>query len=64
VDDALREFTSEKRSRSARTVWAETKYDGYRMQIHVEIRSEVDVRLTMFSKSKRNATVDRLNTHA
>ena len=35
-----------------------------RMQIHVEVRSEDDVRLTIFSKSKRNATVDRLNTHA
>lgn len=35
-----------------------------RMQIHVEVHSDDDVRLTIFSKSKRNATVDRLNTHA
>lgn len=79
MDDALKVFIGDGLSRSARTVWAETKYDGYRwvpgscrgvrdsfrrMQIHVEVRPENDVRLAIFSKSRRNATVDRLNTHA
>ena len=30
MDDALKEFTAEKRLRSVGMVWAETKYDGYR----------------------------------
>ena len=33
------------------------------MQIHVEVRSSSDVRLSVFSKSKRDSTADRLNAH-
>ena len=34
------------------------------MQIHVEIFSNCKPRITIFSKSKRNSTLDRLNAHA
>ena len=35
-----------------------------RMQIHLEIKVDDDVKITVFSKSKRNATLDRINTHS
>ncbi|ORY34864.1 hypothetical protein BCR39DRAFT_515200 [Naematelia encephala] len=62
MNDALKVFNGT--SHPADIVWAETKYDGYRMQIHVEISQDGSPRLTIFSKSKRNSTMDRLNTHA
>jgi hypothetical protein len=35
------------------------------MQIHVEVgRLGAETRITIFSKSKRNSTVERGNTHA
>lgn len=41
-------------------VWAETKYDGERAQIHVEIqKGGGSPRITIFSKSKRDSTYDR-----
>lgn len=45
------------------SVWAETKYDGYRMQIHVRVDGR-EPEITVYSKSKRRSTVERLNTHS
>jgi DNA ligase-4 len=45
-------------------VWAETKYDGERAQIHVEIRPDnTSSHITIFSKSKRDSTNDRHGVH-
>lgn len=41
--------------------YAEIKYDGERMQIHVE-SGEV-IKITIFSKSGRNSTQDRIDSH-
>jgi len=35
-----------------------------RMQIHIKISDDGQVDITIFSKSKRNSTQDRLNTHS
>jgi DNA ligase-4 len=35
-----------------------------RMQIHVKVSDDGQVDITIFSKSKRNSTQDRLNTHS
>jgi DNA ligase-4 len=35
-----------------------------RMQIHVKVANDGQVDITIFSKSKRNSTQDRLNTHS
>lgn len=48
---------------NAETVWAETKYDGERCQIHVEIRDEGVGHITIFSKSGRDSTFDRYGIH-
>ncbi|KAF8892101.1 hypothetical protein BD779DRAFT_1510846 [Infundibulicybe gibba] len=45
-------------------VWAESKYDGERAQIHVEISSDGSSRITIFSKSKRDSTMDRYAVHS
>ncbi|KAF9473357.1 hypothetical protein BDN70DRAFT_885925 [Pholiota conissans] len=45
------------------TVWAETKYDGERAQIHVEILPDGSSHITIFSKSKRDSTQDRHAVH-
>jgi DNA ligase 4 len=44
-------------------VWAETKYDGERAQIHVEVLDDGGSRITIFSKSKRDSTMDRWGIH-
>jgi DNA ligase 4 len=44
-------------------VWAETKYDGERAQIHVEVSDDGSSRITIFSKSKRDSTEDRYAIH-
>ena len=47
---------------------AETKYDGERMQIHVELPAPEDqsdqICIKIFSKSGRDSTWDRVETHA
>ncbi|KAJ3806554.1 hypothetical protein F5876DRAFT_49818, partial [Lentinula aff. lateritia] len=45
-------------------VWAETKYDGERAQIHVQVIHGQKPRITIFSKSKRDSTSDRQAIHA
>ncbi|KAJ6591764.1 hypothetical protein DFH09DRAFT_1137908 [Mycena vulgaris] len=50
--------------RSSKEVWAETKYDGERAQIHVEILASGRSRITIFSKSKRDSTLDRHGIHS
>ncbi|KAF8159724.1 hypothetical protein B0H34DRAFT_704613 [Crassisporium funariophilum] len=45
-------------------VWAETKYDGERAQIHVEMRADGSPHITIFSKSKRDSTYDRHAIHS
>ncbi|KAF8074808.1 hypothetical protein FPV67DRAFT_1777589 [Lyophyllum atratum] len=48
--------------RNSRQIWAETKYDGERAQIHVEVQ-ENRTNITIFSKSKRDSTWDRKAVH-
>lgn len=48
--------------RSSTDLWAETKYDGERAQIHVEILDNRS-RISIFSKSKRDSTFDRKDIH-
>lgn len=46
------------------TVWAETKYDGERAQIHVEILDDDGTsNIKIWSKSGRESTWDRLGVH-
>ncbi|KAF7370772.1 DNA ligase [Mycena sanguinolenta] len=45
-------------------IWAETKYDGERAQIHVQIFDNGRSRITIFSKSKRDSTMDRYGVHS
>jgi len=49
--------------KQAKRVWVETKYDGERAQIHVEILPTGGSKITIFSKSKRNSTQDRKAIH-
>ncbi|KAK0202881.1 hypothetical protein DFS33DRAFT_1385236 [Desarmillaria ectypa] len=50
--------------RSAKVVWVETKYDGERAQIHVEVLPDSIPNITIFSKSKRDSTQDRAAIHS
>ncbi|KAK0488845.1 hypothetical protein IW261DRAFT_376205 [Armillaria novae-zelandiae] len=49
--------------RSAKVVWVETKYDGERAQIHVDVLPSGISNITIFSKSKRDSTQDRATIH-
>ncbi|KAI6112701.1 DNA ligase/mRNA capping enzyme [Pisolithus sp. B1] len=44
-------------------IWAETKYDGERAQIHVSYGSDGEMNISIFSKSKRDSTLDRVAVH-
>ncbi|KIJ55558.1 hypothetical protein M422DRAFT_240172 [Sphaerobolus stellatus SS14] len=44
-------------------VWVETKYDGERMQIHIDLSKDESEQITIYSKSKRNSTQDRMGAH-
>lgn len=44
-------------------IWAETKYDGERAQIHVNYSSDGELSISIFSKSKRDSTLDRAAVH-
>jgi DNA ligase-4 len=46
-----------------RAVWVETKYDGERAQIHVRVLPNGFSRITIFSKSGRDSTLDRHAVH-
>ncbi|KAJ9104309.1 hypothetical protein QFC20_004591 [Naganishia adeliensis] len=48
--------------RKTKEIWAETKYDGERMQIHVW-RHHGRPCVKIYSKSKRDSTEDRKETH-
>ncbi|KAF8449063.1 DNA ligase/mRNA capping enzyme [Boletus edulis BED1] len=45
-------------------IWAETKYDGERAQIHVRFCEDGQVKIAIFSKSKRDSTLDRISVHS
>ncbi|KAG8894802.1 hypothetical protein FRC00_008421, partial [Tulasnella sp. 408] len=45
------------------TAWAETKYDGERMQIHIDQTRELGDQIRIISKSKRDSTLDRVASH-
>ncbi|KAK1227208.1 hypothetical protein PQX77_009842 [Marasmius sp. AFHP31] len=47
---------------TSKSVWAETKYDGERAQIHVQLTNGVS-RIKIFSKSGRDSTNDRAAVH-
>lgn len=49
--------------KQTKRVWVETKYDGERAQIHLEILPTGGSKITIFSKSKRNSTQDRQAVH-
>ncbi|KAG2122138.1 DNA ligase/mRNA capping enzyme [Suillus clintonianus] len=49
--------------RLSNAIWAETKYDGERAQIHVRFSGQGDPQITIFSKSKRDSTMDRIAVH-
>ncbi|KAJ7180474.1 hypothetical protein C8R46DRAFT_1069579 [Mycena filopes] len=49
---------------ASKAVWAETKYDGERAQIHVQLLDRNRSRITIFSKSKRDSTLDRHAVHS
>lgn len=44
--------------------FAEKKEDGERMQVHVDLTRPLSQQITIFSKSGRNSTQDRLPVHA
>lgn len=44
-------------------VWAETKYDGERCQIHVKCGEDGEPSITIYSKSGRDSTLDRAGIH-
>jgi DNA ligase-4 len=44
----------------ASCVWAEVKYDGERTQIHVAVAPDGNSNTTIFSKSGRDSTTDRV----
>lgn len=45
-------------------IWAETKYDGERAQIHVRFCENGQMNIAIFSKSKRDSTLDRIAVHS
>ncbi|KZT18333.1 DNA ligase/mRNA capping enzyme [Neolentinus lepideus HHB14362 ss-1] len=49
--------------RSTDRVWAETKYDGERAQIHVQVLNDGVPKITIYSKSRRDSTLDRIAVH-
>ncbi|KAI1796725.1 hypothetical protein LXA43DRAFT_571479 [Ganoderma leucocontextum] len=49
--------------KGADKVWVETKYDGERAQIHVRLDEDGLPRITIFSKSGRDSTLDRAGIH-
>ncbi|GHJ90147.1 hypothetical protein NliqN6_6549 [Naganishia liquefaciens] len=61
IESALKMIAG-KEGRNTRTIWAETKYDGERMQIHVWLQNGKPV-IKIYSKSKRDSTEDRKDTH-
>ncbi len=52
-----------KHLRGSTKLWVETKYDGERAQIHVEVDERGKSRITIFSKSRRDSTMDRFGVH-
>ncbi|KAG8745643.1 hypothetical protein FRC10_007340 [Ceratobasidium sp. 414] len=59
IKDALHTLNSS----GAEKAFAEVKYDGERMQIHVDFSKPTQAQVTIFSKSKRDSTWDRAGTH-
>ncbi|KAI0742007.1 hypothetical protein C8Q80DRAFT_1260737 [Daedaleopsis nitida] len=49
--------------KGARRVWVETKYDGERAQIHVQLDSRGAPHIKIYSKSGRESTLDRSGIH-
>ncbi|KAJ7777837.1 hypothetical protein DFH07DRAFT_796301, partial [Mycena maculata] len=49
--------------KASQEIWAETKYDGERAQIHLQVRSDGSSSITIFSKSKRDSSLDRHGIH-
>lgn len=50
-------------SRLKGPVWAETKMDGERMQIHIDTTKPENMQIQIFSKSHRDSTKERATTH-
>lgn len=48
---------------TAGKVYLESKYDGERMQIHIDVLAGQGRAIKIFSKSKRDSTIDRIRTH-
>jgi DNA ligase 4 len=43
----------------AKSCYVETKYDGHRMQIHVDLTLPLNQQVKIFNKSRKNGTKDR-----
>ncbi|KAK7061121.1 hypothetical protein VNI00_000857 [Paramarasmius palmivorus] len=56
IHDALSPF------QASEIIWAETKYDGERAQIHIQVTNGTPT-IKIFSKSKRDSTNDRIAVH-
>jgi DNA ligase-4 len=46
-------------ARCGDSCYVETKYDGERMQIHVNLSLPLDKQVQIFSKSRKDSTKDR-----
>ena len=53
-----------KQFQHSKKIWVETKYDGERAQIHVQVDETGKSRITIFSKSQRDSTLDRFAIHS
>lgn len=54
-----RDACNQLRKRGEQSCYVETKYDGHRMQIHVDLSLPVDKQIQIFSKSRKDMTKDR-----
>lgn len=46
-------------ARTARSCYVETKYDGERMQIHIDLSRPIHKQVQIFSKSRKDSTKKR-----
>lgn len=58
ISHSIQQFQGSKK------IWMETKYDGERAQIHVQVDETGNSNITIFSKSTRDSTKDRFAVHS
>ena len=52
-------YVCERLSRVAHACWVETKYDGYRMQVHIDLTRPRAKQIEIIGKDKKNVTRHR-----